>query len=81
MCKFDVSYLLNIKVVFDEWVGGKERKTRKNDELTVTECEMKLLFVINRMFALSNFHRFYPYNFRGPWGQSFSDSTSRPILL
>ena len=21
-----------------------------------------------RVFALSNFHRFYPYNFRGPWG-------------
>ena len=30
------------------WEGKKERKkTRKNDELTVTECEMKLLFVIN----------------------------------
>ena len=38
---------------FDGWVGGKkERKNErteasKNDELTVTECEIKLLFVIN----------------------------------
>ena len=26
--------------------GKKRRKTSKNDELTVTECEIKLLFVI-----------------------------------
>ena len=47
VCKLNVSNLLNIKVVFDGWVGGKERKTSKNDELPLTECEIKVLFVIN----------------------------------
>ena len=34
VCKLNVSNLLNIKVVFDGWVGGKERETSKNDELS-----------------------------------------------
>ena len=46
VCDFDVTNLLNIKVLFDGWVRKKER-TSKNDELTVTECEIKLLFVVN----------------------------------
>ena len=31
VCKFNVTNLLNIRVVFDGWVGGKEKKKNKQE--------------------------------------------------